>query len=80
MSHKAKLIQNDDWVKALQPDEWLVEKAATSDAANQLIQQLEDCAVYICAQVKSETSKNAVQQHYKRMRRKSSPSHNPLGM
>ena len=79
MSQKAKLIQNDDWVKALQPDEWLVEKAATSDAANQLIKQLEDCAVYICAQVKSETSKMAFRRH-SQMKRRENCDPNPLGM
>ena len=79
MSHKAKLIQNDDWVAALQPGEWLVEKAATPDAASQLTKQLEGCAVYICAQVKSETFKKAFRRH-SQMKRRENCDPNPLGM
>ena len=76
---KQKLIQNDDWVKELQPGEWLVEKAATPAAAKQLIQQLEDCQIYICAKVKSETSESAFRQHCKQKRR-TKCDQNPLGM
>jgi len=47
MNHREKLAQDDSWVTGLQPGEGVIDKAGTSDAANQLPQQLEDCGGYI---------------------------------